>query len=67
MGNPNRQHSRWTTKRMFFSVLGIGLATGALFDGKLDAGHWSLVILGCIAGHHMEDLIRAWRGNAGAP
>ena len=55
-------HTRWTTKRMFFSVLGIGTGTVMLYLGKLDGANWVFLALGCIAGHHAEDLIKAWKG-----
>jgi hypothetical protein len=49
---------------MFFSVLGIGLGTVALFSGKLDSEHWVELVIFCMASHHAEDWIKAWRGNA---
>lgn len=57
-----KKHSRWITKRMFFSVTGIITGTCMLCIGKLDGSNWVLLVLGCIAGHHAEDMIKAWRG-----
>lgn len=55
------RRTRWLTKRMFFSVLGIIIATTMVYTGKMDAHTWVESLLVIIAGHHAEDLIAAWR------
>lgn len=58
---PVVKHSRWTTKRLFLSVLSLGLGTWALWYGKLDGENWVFLAFGCMAGHNLEDIIKAWR------
>lgn len=55
------KHSRWITKRMFWSAVVLTSGTAALWGGKLDGSNYVLLCLGVIAGHHAEDLIKAWR------
>lgn len=47
---------------MFFSVLGLGLATGLVYTGKLGGEQWVYALAIVIAGHHAEDIIKAWKG-----
>jgi hypothetical protein len=54
-------HSRWTTKRVVFSALGFVTATIALWTGKLDGENWVFALAVVIAGHHSEDIVKAWR------
>jgi hypothetical protein len=54
--------NKWTTKRVAFSAAGFITATVALWNSKLDGGNWVFALAVVIAGHHAEDLIRAYRG-----
>jgi hypothetical protein len=49
------------TKRIILTLLGMALGTAALWGGKLDGGSYVYLVLGCIAGHHAEDIVKAWR------
>lgn len=52
---------RFTTKRFFFSAVGLGLATWLCYGGKISGEQWVYALFGIIAGHHAEDIVRAWR------
>lgn len=54
---------RFTTKRFIFSAVGFTTATALLCQGKMDCGCWVYALAIVIAGHHAEDIVRAWRGN----
>lgn len=53
---------RFTTKRFIFSAVVEGLATWMLYTGKLSGQEWVYASAIVIAGHHAEDIIKAWRG-----
>ena len=53
---------KFATKRFVLSVLIIGIGTAGLWSGHLDGEWWCVAVLGALAGHHGEDLIRAFRG-----
>jgi len=59
-----KPHSRWTTKRVAFSVVGIVLATVLVYTGKMDGDAWVRALVVVIAGHHLEDIVKAWKGGA---
>ncbi len=42
-------------------MIGFATATTALWQGKLGGSDWVLAMAVVIAGHHMEDIIRAYR------
>lgn len=54
---------RWWTTRKLLTVLGIAIATTALWTGKMSDGVWVYAMAVFIAGHHAADLIKAWKGN----
>lgn len=58
---------RFATKRFIFSAAGLGLATWLCYVGKLAGQEWVYALLSIIAGHHAEDIVRAWRGNQERP
>lgn len=53
---------RLTTKRFLFSAAGLAIATVMLTKGKIDCECWVYSLAIIIAGHHMEDCIRALKG-----
>lgn len=53
---------RFTTKRFVFSAVGLGLATYLCWNAKIGGQEWVYALAIIIAGHHAEDIIRAWRG-----
>ena len=55
---------RFTTKRFIFSMIGFITATALCWNGKMSGEVWVYSMAVVIAGHHMEDLIRAWKGGA---
>lgn len=55
---------RFTTKRFLFSLIGLALSTGLCYYGKLGGEQWVYALAIVLAGHHAEDLVRAYRGNA---
>lgn len=55
---------KFLTKRFVLSVGAMGATVWLMFTGHMTAEWYGLTMLGCIAGHHAEDLIKAWRGNA---
>ena len=58
--------SKFRTKRFIFSAVGLALATWLCYEAKLGGEQWVYALAIIIAGHHMEDLVKAWRGNASA-
>jgi hypothetical protein len=42
-------------------VIGLALATAALWTGKISGENWVYVLVIVISGHHAEDLIKAYR------
>lgn len=54
--------SKFTTKKFFFSLLGLILATVLTYQGHMTGEVWVYALAVIIAGHHAEDLIKAWRG-----
>lgn len=50
------------TKRVIFTVLAMALAQLGLYSGKLAGDQYVILMLGCIAGHHLADYIKAWKG-----
>lgn len=53
---------RFTTKRFIFSMIGFITSTVLCWYGKINGEMWVYAMAIVIAGHHMEDLIKAWRG-----
>ena len=53
---------KFLTKRFLFSAAGLGLATFLTLHGTLSGMEWVYALFGVIAGHHAEDIIRAWKG-----
>lgn len=53
---------KFLTKKFLFSAVGLALATFLNLHGTLGGEQWDYALFGIIAGHHLEDLIRAWRG-----
>jgi hypothetical protein len=49
------------TTRKVFSLVGFLAATIMLWYGKINGEEWVYVLVIVIAGHHAEDLIKAWR------
>ena len=45
-------------------MLGFFTATALCWNGKIGGEMWVYSMAIVIAGHHMEDLIRAWKGGA---
>lgn len=37
------------------------IASAALWNGKLDGENWVFALAVIIAGHHAEDIVKAWR------
>jgi hypothetical protein len=54
--------TKWFTARKALTVVGITIATTALWKGKMDGAVWVYAMAVFIAGHHAADLIKAWRG-----
>lgn len=55
--------TRWFTSRKVLTVVGVAIATTALWTGKMTDGVWVYAMAVFIAGHHAADLIKAWKGN----
>ena len=61
-GKGSRRPFGWLLKQRFlWSAAGLGLATTALWHGKMDGENWCFALAIILAGHHAEDLIKAWR------
>lgn len=56
------KHSRFLTKRVLFSASGLVIATGLVCAGKMADTCWVYALAVIIAGHHAEDIIKAWKG-----
>ena len=56
------KHSRWLTKRMFFSVAGFVASTTMVYTGKMTDSVWVYSLAVVIAGHHAEDIVKAFKG-----
>lgn len=54
--------TRWFTGRKMLTVVGVTIATTALWRGKMSDVTWVYAMAVFIAGHHAADLIRAWKG-----
>jgi hypothetical protein len=54
-------HKRFFTKRFLFSMLGLALASVLLATGKLSGENWVYALAVVIAGHHAEDIVKAYR------
>lgn len=54
--------TRWFTYRKVLTPFVLLAASVLLWYGKLDGGNWMVTSLGCLAGHHLADVLRAWRG-----
>lgn len=57
--------TRWITGRKVFTLLALSAATFLQYEGRFGAESYSLIVVALAAGHHMPDILRAWRGNAG--
>jgi hypothetical protein len=54
--------TRWLTYRKVLTPVVLAAASGLLWFGKLTSGDWMVTALGCLAGHHLADVLRAARG-----
>lgn len=55
------KRKRLFTTRKVFSLIGFVTATFMLWFGKIGGEEWVYVLVIVIAGHHAQDLIRAWK------
>lgn len=55
--------TRWLTSRKVITAVGVATSTVALFTGKMSDQCWVFAQAVFIAGHHAEDLIKAFKGN----
>lgn len=63
VGQPDRSWwQRFTTKRFFISMIGLGLGTWLCWETKISGEAWVYTLGICIAGHHAEDILKAWKG-----
>lgn len=53
---------KFATKKFLFSASGLGLATLLTYQGHMNGETWVYALAVILAGHHLEDLIRAYRG-----
>jgi hypothetical protein len=54
--------TRWFTSRKVITVVGVAIATTALFSGKMSDSVWVYAMAVFITGHHAADLIKAFKG-----
>ena len=59
------KRTRWLTGRKVITVVGVAIASTALFRGKMSDSVWVYAMAVFIAGHHAADLIKAWRSSGG--
>lgn len=57
--------TRWFTSRKVFTLVGVAVASTALFKGKMSDSVWVYAMAVFLAGHHAIDIIKAWRGSGG--
>lgn len=57
---------RWFTKRFVITSVATLIASVAMFRGKMTDSVWVYAMAVFIAGHHAEDLIKAWKGTPDA-
>ena len=57
---------RWLTKRFVITSVATLIASVAMFKGKMTDSVWVYAMAVFIAGHHAEDLIKAWKGTPDA-
>lgn len=55
--------TRWITGRKAITAAGFATATALVCFGKMSDQCWVFAMAVFIAGHHAEDLIKAWKGN----
>ena len=55
--------TRWLTYRKVLTPFVLLAASALLWFGKLTSGDWMVTSLGCLAGHHMADIVKAWKGS----
>jgi hypothetical protein len=58
---PAPKKKRLLTTRKVFSFIGFVVATIELNCGHISGEEWVYVLIIVIAGHHAEDLVKAWR------
>lgn len=59
-----QRRTRWFTKRSVVTLVAVTVASVALFKGKMGDSVWVYAMAVFIAGHHAEDLIKAWKGGS---
>lgn len=52
---------KWLKRKSIITIASVAIAAVALFHGKMSDSVWVYAMAVFIAGHHAEDLIRAWR------
>lgn len=57
--------TRWLTGRKALTVMIVVIGTAELERHNLQAEPFVYLMLGCLAGHHLPDVLKAWRGNSG--
>jgi hypothetical protein len=61
-GKDPRKPFGWILKQRFlWSAAGLAIASVALWHGKMDGENWVFALAVVLAGHHAEDLVKAWR------
>jgi hypothetical protein len=58
--------TRWITGRKVLTSVLVVAGSAELWFGKLPAEPYVYLMLGCLAGHHLPDILKAWRGNGNA-
>ena len=57
--------TKWLTGRKVFTLLSLASSTFLQFEGRLGAESYSLIVIALAAGHHLPEVLRAWRGTNG--
>lgn len=55
--------TKWLSGRKVLTVILVIDGTVALWNGKLGGEQFVWLMLGCLAGHHLPEVLKAWRGN----
>jgi len=57
--------TKWLTGRKVFTLISFATSTWLKYTNHLGDDAYALIVIAIIAGHHLPDVLRAWRGTGG--
>jgi hypothetical protein len=59
--------TRWFTGRKVLTAVIVVIGTIDLWCGKLTSETYVWLMLGCLAGHHLPEILKSWPSSARTP